>query len=342
MTDPWSELVTVALLGTDRRPLPDVAGSVVARAIPLAPGPLVAPATRLLDLAAGYRATHRAGARLPVEEVTPLPMWPPEKPVPPAAHELLLLHLERAEPLMLNLWLRRCQRDGAVVAADAWTPLIQLAAQSPRYDRSALKAVLGEPGRWFLEQNPAWRTVAVAPPPHLEQPHLEPPHLEPPHPEPPHPEPVVDSEGMIRQALSALGTAAERTPAAQLDLILSCPDPWPAEIIRHAWQLLGGVSPSGPFGRDGRRAGYRIGCQLPLAAYPEIAVAAEQALRTVAGAPREREWVREGFALCELAAWSRLLLEDAFLDRPDDVVRVPVPAARPPVEAAVGRQGMRR
>ena len=337
MTDPWSELVTVALLGTDRRPLPDVAGSVVARAIPLAPGPLVAPATRLLDLAAGYRATHRAGARLPVAEVTPLPMWPPEKPVPPAAHELLLLHLERAEPLMLNLWLRRCQRDGAVVAADAWTPLIQLAAQSPRYDRSALKAVLGEPGRWFLEQNPAWRTVAVALPPHL-----EPPHLEPPHPEPPHPEPVVDSEGMIRRALSALGTAAERTPAAQLDLILSCPDPWPAEIIRHAWQLLGGVSPSGPFGRDGRRAGYQIGCQLPLAAYPEIAVAAEQALRTVAGAPREREWVREGFALCELAAWSRLLLEDAFLDRPDDVVRVPVPAARPPVEAAVGRQGMRR
>jgi len=315
MTDLWSELVTVALLGTHRRPLPDVSGSVVARAIPLAPGPLAAPATRLLDLAAGYRATHRAGARLPVGERLPTPIWPVETLAPPAAHDLLLLHIERAEPLMLNLWLQRCQHHGAVVAADAWTPLIKLAAQSPRYDRAGVKAVLGEPGRWFLEQNPAWRTVAIATAP---------------------PPVAVHSDVMIRRALAASSATAERQPAAQLDLILRCPDPWPPEIIRLAWQLL-----SGPLGHDGRRAGYRIGCQLPLAAYGQIKAAAEHALLTVAGAPPVREWVREGFALCELATWSRLVLEHAFLNAGGDVVRVPVPAAPAFDDPAARRLGAR-
>src|SRR5215207_8340346 len=77
----WADLVTTALLGTDRRPVPDDLPGTWA-----GPVPRDDPARRILDLAAQYRAWSRAGTRLQATEPPPRAPAADGTSAPAAAH----------------------------------------------------------------------------------------------------------------------------------------------------------------------------------------------------------------------------------------------------------------
>ena len=148
----WTDLVTTALLGTDRRPIPT----------PL-PEPWEAhdlqdtdPAGQLLDLAAVHRAaarTGRAAVRLPE------PPHPPgdQLPAAPALAQLILKRLlSRPEPTRIMLWLNGCVHHGLTVAPELWTPLADHLVHGDRYPAVTVSAAFGTRGVWFVSQNPAW------------------------------------------------------------------------------------------------------------------------------------------------------------------------------------------
>lgn len=138
----WDELVTTALLGTDRRP-------------GLSAG-------ALLDEAARHRSVRRSST--PLRRCEPAQRGPdPERPWPaPAAQDLLDGLLARPVAELVNGWLAACVEARVLLAPQHWAPLAGLAATRPDYDRRLLAAALGPSGLWFLEQNPAWRRLAAA------------------------------------------------------------------------------------------------------------------------------------------------------------------------------------
>lgn len=152
----WADVVTTALLGTDRRPVPSELPATWA-------GPERGddPARRILDLAAQHRAWSRAGARLQVADAPPLAPGAEAMAAPAAAQELLGRSLERPEPTLINLLLAACIDRGRLVSAEHWQPLAVLAARSVDYDRLLLGRALGARGLWFISQNPAWERLAA-------------------------------------------------------------------------------------------------------------------------------------------------------------------------------------
>src|SRR5437870_1646750 len=89
----WEELVTAALLGTDRRAVPELPDGAVAELVgrldARSPGRQPDPAGRLLDIAGARRAYVLAGRR---PSARPAPAAAPPDPEPlasPAAHALL-------------------------------------------------------------------------------------------------------------------------------------------------------------------------------------------------------------------------------------------------------------
>lgn len=137
----WDDLVTTALLGTDRR--------------------LGLPASALLDEAAQHRAVRRSST--PLQRCEPCPRGPePERAwPPPAARDLLDGLLARPVAELVNGWLAACVEARVLLAPQHWAPLASLAATRPDYDRRLLAGALGRSGLWFLEQNPAWRGLAA-------------------------------------------------------------------------------------------------------------------------------------------------------------------------------------
>lgn len=141
----WAELVTTALLGTDRRPLQ-------------APDPPV----RVLHEAVRHRVIDRLSAPQQSADPPPEPAPAQDDPAAPSAADQLLTDLLRApDPVLITHWLRACARHRRTIAAIRWTPLARLAARTTAYDRVALGAALGPRGRWFLHQNPEWRKLAA-------------------------------------------------------------------------------------------------------------------------------------------------------------------------------------
>jgi hypothetical protein len=150
----WTDVVTTALLGTDRRsvpsPLPTGWGSISSTSDP---------ATATLHLAAQHRAWSRAGSRLGTVE--PPAVGPPLGDLAPAAaQELLGRLLDAAHPVLVNAWLAVCVRRGQVISPDHWPTLAALASEATRYDRTLVARALGPRGRWFLTQNPRWTRLA--------------------------------------------------------------------------------------------------------------------------------------------------------------------------------------
>jgi hypothetical protein len=146
----WTDVVTTALLGTDRRavpsPLPRTWGSI---------SPASDPATATLDLAAQHRVWTRAGTRLGTAE--PPAVGPPLGDLAPAAaQELFGQLLDAADPALMNAWLAVCVRRGWVISPDYWQLLAVLISKANPYDPTLLASALGSRGRWFLAQNPQW------------------------------------------------------------------------------------------------------------------------------------------------------------------------------------------
>jgi hypothetical protein len=159
----WGDLVTTALLGTDRRPVPSD--------LPVAwgqftPGREAAdPASTVLDLAARHRAVAQSGAPL---DSWPAPTAAPDERLalaPRAAQDLLAGMLSTPEPGVVNLWLAACADRGLGAATEHWARLAALATRNALYDRALLAAVLGPRGRWFLGQNPQWAQLLSTEPP---------------------------------------------------------------------------------------------------------------------------------------------------------------------------------
>ncbi len=160
----WEELVTTALLGTDRRPVPDA----VAESWGALADPESDPARRVLAHAAAHRAAVRAGrvadvAELASEHASGHGAEPSPDPRPPAdaaARQALSEHLEAGAVDEVAGWLEDAVSRGLRPGAEHWTGLAALAARSRRIDRSTLARALGAPGIGFVARNPRWARLA--------------------------------------------------------------------------------------------------------------------------------------------------------------------------------------
>ena len=159
MTATWEDLVTVALLGTDRRPLPDALP-------PSWAGPAAEsrgdPTYAVLDLAARHRAAVRAGSALPTGPAPPVAPAENRERGPSPVQQELADALERGTPGPVNDALAVLVDQNVPAAPEHWTALATLAAAGPRLDRGLLAAALGVRGVWFVEQNPQWSRLAAA------------------------------------------------------------------------------------------------------------------------------------------------------------------------------------
>ena len=151
----WSDLVTTALLGTNRRQVPTGLPTDWART-----SDALDSAIEVLELAARHRAWSRAGSRL--ASADPPVAGPSGGELAPAsAQELLSRMLDRPRPATVNAWLAGCVGRGWLVAPGHWTPLAELAARTVAYDRTLLALALGPRGQWFVKQNPDWGRLAA-------------------------------------------------------------------------------------------------------------------------------------------------------------------------------------
>ncbi len=294
----WSDLLTTALLGTGRRPLPGWLPEGWGTGVPVDAGP-VDPAVRVLDLAARHRAVRRASpasfAGPAAGAQTPAP--PADRTQPPdAAVEILGDLLVRPNPDLINAWLARADIAGCAVPAVFWTRLARLAAHATAYDRRRLGRALGARGRWFLDQNPDWRRLAAdCAPRDVDS-----------------PEPV-DGDSPRRSATPAAPPSPETVRAKPMT-IFNHPDPWPDDVVAAGFAVVG----SAALGRKGREFGGRFGGRLPVERYRSIAAAAEYYLLAPEATPAQRRLIKESFVIMEQAAFARVQIERAF---------APVPAA---------------
>ncbi|RAJ38928.1 hypothetical protein K353_04028 [Kitasatospora sp. SolWspMP-SS2h] len=160
-TDDWAELESAALLGTDRRPLPE-ARTPLAAAVDRAD-----PAGALLDLAAVAAVRRRAGA-LPapaVEPPAPAPADPrPALPEAAARRLAVLLGTRSGHGTTANLaellpqWLAAARARGYRLPP-ALVPALLDTARARSELRSDAVTLAGPLGRWLAPHNPDWKYV---------------------------------------------------------------------------------------------------------------------------------------------------------------------------------------
>ena len=157
----WDELVSTALVGTERRPVPavTVAGVVAAapHATPAHGGLAHAedPAALLLDRAALLAVQRRAGRV--AGRAAPLPLAPAERtpPARPAAARRLVRLLAGDHHEVLPEWLDAAAAHGVRAPADLLPDLLAFGRRD-RSLRAAIAAVAGRRGRWLAGLNPEW------------------------------------------------------------------------------------------------------------------------------------------------------------------------------------------
>ncbi|WP_248963983.1 DUF5691 domain-containing protein [Sphaerisporangium perillae] len=128
----WERLVSAALVGTDRRPVPD-----------------------LLGQAAAHTVGARAGQRLHRGE--PLPVAPPEEqpPVPRPAGERVARILGGEQPRLLPEWLEAAAARGYRLPPKLLPPVLDHGSRD-RSLRPPIGVLAGARGRWLASLNPAW------------------------------------------------------------------------------------------------------------------------------------------------------------------------------------------
>ncbi|GLW96913.1 DUF5691 domain-containing protein [Microtetraspora sp. NBRC 16547] len=147
-TAEWEDLVSAALVGTDRRPLPG--------------GPSVAPPVDLLEQAAVRVIRARAGQR--PHRGRPLPPAPPEtRPlVGRGAGDRLARILAGEQGRLLAEWLEIAAGSGVRVPARLVPRLLDLGARDQSI-RAHLGVLAGTRGRWLAGLNPAWSYLQEEP-----------------------------------------------------------------------------------------------------------------------------------------------------------------------------------
>jgi hypothetical protein len=149
----WDELVSTALVGTERRPVPEV--TVAGAGDHAAPTGTEDPAALLLDRAALLAVQRRAG--WVAGRAVPLPLAPDERtpPARPAAARRLARLLAGDHQEVLPEWLDAAAARGVRVPADLLPDLLGF-GRHDRSVRAAIAAVAGRRGRWLAELNPEW------------------------------------------------------------------------------------------------------------------------------------------------------------------------------------------
>ena len=275
----WAEVVTTALLGTDRRPLP-VALVGVAAAGTEAPDPTQV----LLAEAARHRAVTGAAAplgRCPAPTVAP----PDDLPDAPAAAQSLLGELlARPLPELVHAWLSAAVDGGVRAAAEHWTELALLTAHRPDYDRLLLARAIGAAGCWFLEQNPAWRRLA---------------------------------DGVREAELVAVAAPETASPVpdeaevrARPEVALTVAAPWPRALSVAALRVV----LSGVLGWRATRYAASVGARIAVADQDLLQQAVDALPQDGRGAPPALRLLREALGAAEHSAAARAAIEKAFAE----------------------------
>jgi hypothetical protein len=283
----WTDVVTTALLGTDRRPVPSP--------LPTPWGSTNASsdaATATLDLAAQHRIWSRAGSRLGTAK--PPTVGPPLGDLAPApAQQLLGRLLEAADRVLINAWLAACVRRRWGISPDHWQPLAVLTSEAIPYDLVLLTHALGPRGRWFVAQNPQWMRLSRR----LEEAAIL-------------PEPSRMA-GDVEAQLEALAAALS---AKDPEAIFAIADPWSAVLVDALLDLL----TDGALPVRGIRLAARIGSRIPATSYHRLAPVVQRLLGAASPVrPIEQLLVRERLAALERTAWARVEIERAFAGDPD-------------------------
>ncbi|MFI2778259.1 DUF5691 domain-containing protein [Streptomyces sp. ALB3] len=207
---PWEELVTSALLGTDRRPLrPE--------------GDVTAGPAALLDRAAVHTVRRRAALRPAAGAVPPVPApVDPRPPVPAAARRRLaqLLADRSAPPAggrrgsapdlteLIPQWLASAGAHGYRAPAELLPALLD-AARARTDLRPHVLAFAGPRGRWLAGLNPEWRFALRAGARGAQRPDTA------------DPEAVrrLWDEGLFAERVALLGAVREREPEAARALL---------------------------------------------------------------------------------------------------------------------------
>ncbi|MEU4539223.1 DUF5691 domain-containing protein [Streptosporangium sp. NPDC023825] len=136
----WEDLVSAALVGTDRRPLPGQGASEV----------------ELLGRAAVHTLRARAGRRPVVPAESPAVADPEQQPaVSRAAGDRLARILGGEQPRLLTEWLETAAARGYRLSPHLLPELLDHAAKD-RSIRPHLGVLAGNRGRWLAGLNPAW------------------------------------------------------------------------------------------------------------------------------------------------------------------------------------------
>ena len=149
----------MALLGTDRRPVPD---ALPAEWAGPPPDPAAEPTHVVLGLAARHRAAVRAGSALPTVRRVRSRRRTIGSRVRPRPSRSWPTRCSAGRPAPVNDALAVLVDQEFLVAPEHWTALAALAAANPRVDRALLAPALGVRGVWFVGQNPQWARLAAA------------------------------------------------------------------------------------------------------------------------------------------------------------------------------------
>ena len=156
LTEHWHELVTTALLGTDRRDPPDPPPGPLADLVDDTVAPT--PSARMLAAVAGSVAARRAGVR-------PLP--PAAPPIAPAADPRPLVSPTAARrwwsvvatwPVLEDEWLAVVERSGQRLPPDVLVGLLRR-HRTDGVRRARVHRIGGSLVVWLLDHEPSLRTT---------------------------------------------------------------------------------------------------------------------------------------------------------------------------------------
>ena len=154
----WSTLVTTAVLGTDRRPLPAAAPGWES---PVATDDA---AVELLNRAAAVATARRSGMR---PAAPPLPIEPApfdERPMCPAAAAAQLDRMLRGQhDILLPEWFALCRKGDFQLPLHLLPALLLRGRRNPAFD-AAVRAVAGQRAAWLADAMPELR-IKVRPTP---------------------------------------------------------------------------------------------------------------------------------------------------------------------------------
>lgn len=306
----WEDLVTSALLGTDRRPLRAEDGA------PVGPG-------ELLDTAALHTVRRRAALRPATGAALPEPApADPRPPLPAAARRRLAqLLADRSAPPsggrrgaapdlteLIPQWLASAGAHGYRAPAELLPALLD-AARARTDLRPHVLAFAGPRGLWLAGLNPEWRFALRASSRGAQRPGIE------------DPEAVrrLWEEGLFAERVALLGAVREQDPGAARALLAGT---WATERAEDRLMFLDSLR-SGLSGADeafleealaDRSRNVRATAAELLSALPNSALARRMAARATtcvnpdrAGVPCPSPWRRRTSATrrCSATVWCR-------------------------------------